>query len=102
MVLGIERSLPIDDLSIPGDLALVRVADSIEGTIAYAVELAGEPLGLLVQYTYELPKRWWAFARLARDARLSSVAGSPFRIPQDAMDAIDAALMMRAAARVPA
>jgi hypothetical protein len=78
------------------------VANPIEGTIAYAVELAGVPLGLLVRYTYELPTRWWAYARPTREGRLAAVAGSPFRVPQDAMDAIDGALMMRAAAVVAA
>jgi hypothetical protein len=80
----------------------VRVADPIEGTIAYAIELAGVPLGLLVRYTYELPTRWWAYARPTREARLAAVAGSPFRLSQDAMDAVDGALMMRSATPVAA
>jgi hypothetical protein len=80
----------------------VRVADSIEGTIAFAVELAGVPLGLLVSYTYELPTRWWAYARPTREMRLAAVVGSPFRLPQEAMDAVDQALMMRASGRVAA
>lgn len=79
-------------VTIPDDLTLARVQDSIEGTIAYAVEREGIPLGLLVNYVAESPTVWWAYARYTRTARLIAVAGSPFGRAQDAMDAVDRAV----------
>ncbi len=88
--------MPQDALSLivttPDDLALARVQDSIEGTVAYAVERDGVPLGLLVNYVAESSTVWWAYARYTRTARLIAVAGSPFDGAQDALDAVDRAV----------
>jgi hypothetical protein len=80
----------------------VRVENSLEGTIAYAVEHDGVPLGLLVSYLYELPSVWWTYARPTRDARLTALKGSPFARPQEAVDAVDRALMLQAVKAVAA
>lgn len=79
-------------VTLPEELALARVQNSIEGTVAYAVERDGVPLGLLVNYVAESPTVWWAYARYTRTARLIAVAGSPFGRAQDAMDAVERAV----------
>ena len=80
----------------------MRVEGCLEGTVAYAVELAGVPLGLLVNYVYELPTVWWTYARPTREVRLSALRGSPFARPQDAVDAVDRAIMLQAVKSVAA
>lgn len=86
------QNAPHLPVTIPPDLALVRVQDSIEGTVAYAVERAGVPLGLLVNYAAESATVWWAYARYTRTARLIAVAGSPFDRAQAAVDAVERAV----------
>lgn len=80
------------NVDVPNDLALTRVKDSLEGTIAYAVERDGVPLGLLVTYVEEVPTVWWAFARYTQEATLAEVADAPFVRPQDALDAVERAI----------
>lgn len=76
-------------MKIPADLDVVAVKDTLEGTVAYAVERDGSPLGLMVKYLDESPAAWWAYARYTRTAKLSAVAPSPFADMQAALDAID-------------
>ncbi len=83
---------PTLSVTVPEGLALAHVQDPIDGTIAYAVERDGVPLGLLVNYVEESATVWWAYARYTQAARLIAVAGSPFERAQEAVDAVDRAV----------